>query len=66
MEYTLPWGQKIAYIHCFTVFSCILNSLVRQDEHIYLNRNDHLKAILEMQTHDARNALLHDTVEDSN
>ena len=53
----------IAHINCVTAFSGILNSLMGQDEHIYLNSNDHLKAILEMQTHDAWNALLHDIVE---
>jgi len=65
-EHIMVWeGQKytvenamntsgIAHIHWLAAFSSIFSTLMGQADHVYLNTNEHTRAVLEVQTRDAR------------
>jgi Xaa-Pro aminopeptidase len=65
-EHIMVWeGQKytaadaidisgIAHIHWLDAFDALFQTLMGQVEHVYLNSNEHTRAIVEVQTRDAR------------
>ncbi len=65
-EHILIWeGQKytqaaasdtagIAHVHWLHAFPTLLNTLMGQVEHVYLNANEHARAVGEVQTRDGR------------
>ncbi len=44
----------IAHIHWLTAFAALFKTLMGQVEHVYLNSNEHTRAVLDVQTRDAR------------
>jgi len=44
----------IAHIHCLDAFPAMFNTLMGQAEYVYLNSNEHSRAVLDVQTRDAR------------
>jgi Xaa-Pro aminopeptidase len=44
----------IVHIHWLEAFSTLLQILMGQAEHVYLNSNEHTRAVLDVQTRDAR------------
>jgi Xaa-Pro aminopeptidase len=65
-EHIMVWeGQKhtaadaidisgIAHIHWLDAFAAMFQTLMGQVEHVYLNSNEHTRAVVEVQTRDAR------------
>ena len=65
-EHIMVWeGQKytvadamdasgIAHVHWLDAFAAMFKTLMGQVEHVYLNSNEHTRAVIEVQTRDAR------------
>ena len=65
-EHIMIWeGQKhtqeaardisgIAHVHWLEAFPTLFNTLMGQADHVYLNTNEHTRAVVEVQTRDAR------------